>query len=239
MTLLVCPRQAVRLPGRLPKRAPRGTRAPALLRFSPFAWAKLVFFRDAGPTEIGAFGISSPEHPLLVQDVCLVTQRASGMTVCFEDQAVADFFDRQVDLGRSPDQFARIWIHTHPGHSPLPSGTDEATFARSFGGADWSVMFILACGGTTYARLQFSAGPGGDVLLPVEIDFSRPFAAASPELWEAEYCEQVAWGAGHLESPPQPAGALFDSRETVSDPWFEDPHFQPRRPPVSWEALHD
>ena len=80
--------------------------------------------------------------------------------------SVADFFDRQIDLGRRPEQFARIWVHTHPGKSPEPSGTDEATFARVFGRSEWAFMFILARGGQAYARLRYNVGPGADVKLP-------------------------------------------------------------------------
>jgi proteasome lid subunit RPN8/RPN11 len=86
--------------------------------------------------------------------------------VAFDDTAVAEFFDEQVDAGRRPEQFARIWVHTHPGECPWPSGVDERTFADAFGHCDWSVMFILARGGQTYARLQFRAGPGAQVRWP-------------------------------------------------------------------------
>ena len=46
---------------RRPLRHPRRKRnrtLPPPLRFSPTAWAKLVYLRDAGPTEIGGFGIT-------------------------------------------------------------------------------------------------------------------------------------------------------------------------------------
>ena len=52
-------------------------------------------------------------------------------------------------------------------------------------------MFILARGGQTYARLRCSAGPGGTLILPVEIDFRRPFAAADWAAWDAEYAQSV------------------------------------------------
>ena len=42
------------------------------LRFSPYAWAKLLYLRDRGDTEVGGFGISCPEDLLLVEDVRLV-----------------------------------------------------------------------------------------------------------------------------------------------------------------------
>jgi len=161
------------------------------LRLTPFAWAKLLHLRDLGETEVGGFGVSAPGDLLLVADVQLVRQQCSPVTVKFDDSAVADYFDHQVDEGRTPEQFGRIWIHTHPGDCPRPSSTDEATFERCFGAADWAVMFILARGGQTYARLRFNAGPCGELLLPVEIDFQEPFAASDWAAWEEEYCEAV------------------------------------------------
>jgi len=174
-------------------RTPRARSTPTL-RFSPYAWAKLLFLRDAGDTEIGGFGITKLDDLLLVEDVCLVQQQCTPISVRFDDEAVADFFDRQVDQGRHPRQFARIWVHTHPCDCAQPSGTDEQTFARCFGRADWAVMFILACGGQTYTRLRFNVGPGGALEIPSEVDFSLPFAAAEQEAWQQEYHANVAGG---------------------------------------------
>ena len=139
------------------------------LRFAPTAWAKLLFLRDSGPTEVGGFGITPSADRLLVTDVQLVEQRCGPTNVAFDRHSVADYFDRQVDLGLRPDQFGRIWCHTHPDDCPLPSSTDENTFAREFGRADWAVMFILARGGQTYCRLRFNVGPGGEVEIPVTV----------------------------------------------------------------------
>ena len=161
------------------------------LRFTPYSWGKLLYLRDVGPTEVGGFGISAPGDLLLVEDFCLVDQRCTAITVQLEDTAVADFFDRQVDSGYRPDQFGRIWVHTHPGSCPLPSSTDEDTFRRCFGGTDWAVMFILAAGGATYARLQFHIGPQCRQRLQVEVDFSTEFAAASTSAWDAGYDDHV------------------------------------------------
>ena len=95
------------------------------LRFSPTAWAKLLYLRDRGQTEVGGFGIAAGDDLLRIEDVQLVRQVSSVASVVFDDEAVADFFDRQVDEGRRPQQFGRIWIHTHPGDCPQPSMTDE------------------------------------------------------------------------------------------------------------------
>jgi proteasome lid subunit RPN8/RPN11 len=162
------------------------------LRFSPAAWAKLLYLRDYGPTEVGGFGIAPAEDLLYVQEVRLVRQLCTSVSVRFDDGAVADFFDEQVDAGRRPEQFARLWLHTHPGNCPLPSATDERTLARVFGAADWAVMFIVAQEGPTYARLRFNVGPGGAAELGVAVDYGRPFAASDHANWEAEYQANVA-----------------------------------------------
>lgn len=164
------------------------------LRFAPPAWAKLLHWRDAGPTEVGGFGISSLTDPLCVEDIGLVRQTCTAASVQFEDTAVADFFERQVDLGRRPAEFGRIWIHTHPGDSPWPSNVDEETFARVFGRCNWGLMFILARGGATYARLQMSFNPDGpsiEVRLPVRIDWSRPLTSSDRAAWHEEYADCV------------------------------------------------
>jgi proteasome lid subunit RPN8/RPN11 len=88
----------------------------------------------------------------LIEDVELVRQTCDIASVAFDDQAVADYFDRQVDAGRKVCQVGRIWVHSHPGSCPQPSGKDEETFARVFGKTDWAVMFILARDGHYVAK---------------------------------------------------------------------------------------
>jgi hypothetical protein len=167
------------------------TTATPVLRFSPTAWAKLLFLRDYGETEVGGFGIAVDDDLLFVVDVQLVEQTCSWAHVAFDDESVADFFDAQVDLDRKPEQFARIWVHTHPGDCPQPSLTDEQTFERVFGRSDWAVMFILAQQGQTYARLRFNVGPGGAIQIPVQVDYSRQFSGSEMDAWEQEYLVNV------------------------------------------------
>jgi hypothetical protein len=167
----------------------------------------------------------------------LVRQLCTEITVKFEDAAVADYFDDQVDHGRVPEEFARIWIHTHPGSSPFPSSTDEETFTRSFGQADWAIMFILARGGRTYARMRFCAGPGGEVVLPVEVDFGRPFAASAANTWEAEYHASVTiepvWFEGTRAIPARDSQMELSHRDDWLWPAYAfdvPPSFWPREP---------
>lgn len=146
-----------------------------------------MFLRDVGETEIGGFGISRAGDLLYVEEVVLIPQRSSVVSVAFEDLAVAEFFEDQVARGHPPREFARIWIHTHPGQCPRPSGTDEETFDRVFGSCDWALMFILARHGATYARLQWNVGPRGAMELPVTVDYARPFPASDEVAWQDEY----------------------------------------------------
>ena len=151
---------------------PRGERFEPRLTFSPLAWLKFQFLCHVGPTEVAAFGLSSEFDPLYLDDVLVLKQRATVATVGFDDTAVADLFDRMADAQIPPARFARVWLHTHPGASVEPSGTDEETFARVFGDCDWSVMAILGRTGRCSARLSFRAGPGGSLPLTPCVDWS-------------------------------------------------------------------
>ena len=135
--------------------------------------------------------MASESHPpvelLYVEDIRLVQQTCTSITVAFDDSAVAEFFDEQIDSGRRPEQFGRIWIHTHPGDSAQPSHVDEDTFKRVFGPCDWAVMFIIAREGETYSRLRFRAGPGGAFEIPVRVDFETNFSGSDFEAWAEEY----------------------------------------------------
>jgi len=182
-----------------------------------------LFLRDYGETEVGGFGISADNDPLLIEDVQIVQQDCSFTHVEFDDESVADFFDGQVDAGRRPEQFARIWIHTHPGDCPEPSMTDEETFARVFGRSDWAVMFILAINGRSYARVRFNVGPGGEEELRVQVDYSRPFAGSDRESWEVEYLDNIQT----LESVPVTFRSLeqgISSTERPDAEWYESWH---------------
>ena len=213
--------QRTKSPGTSPKRVPwrdeqLTTRRPGRphLRFTPYAWAKLVWFRDHGDTEIGGFGITPAPAPgenlLLIEDFVPVTQQASAVSVEFDDAAVADFFDQQVDAGRRPEQFLRVWLHTHPGDSAEPSFVDEETFERVFGRCDWAIMAIVGRGGQTYGRLRFGVGPGGEGKVHVEVDYGVAFAGSDHAAWEAEYDATVHRQALPFEFGPADEASMFE-----------------------------
>jgi len=149
--------------------------------------------------EVGGFAVSAADDLTYIEDFVTVKQEVSGAGVEFDDDAVADFFDDQVDAGRKPEQFARVWCHTHPGSGVTPSSVDEETFERVFGECHWAVMMILGRNGETSARLRFNVGPGGQVALPVQVDYTKVFGGSSQAEWTEEYDRNVhkeVWAGG-------------------------------------------
>lgn len=204
------------------RRGKRSLPQPSL-RFSPDAWAKLLYVRDRGDTEIGGFGLSDVDDPLRIIDVLMVKQRTTAVTVAFDDEAVANLYDDLVDAGVNPSRFSRVWLHSHPGNCPLPSSTDEETFCRAFGRTDWAVMAIIARNDATYARLSFHVGPGGALEIPVHVDYERPFEGADWEAWEREY-------VGHVVVATNP---ISKSQELREDPFLTQPAYN------LWDWEHD
>ena len=59
------------------------------LRFSPTAWAKLLYFRDKSPNEVGGFGITAPDDLLFIEELITVKQEVTCVSVKFDDEAVS------------------------------------------------------------------------------------------------------------------------------------------------------
>jgi proteasome lid subunit RPN8/RPN11 len=211
------PRRLLRRPRETRRRSKRRPR----LRFSPTAWAKLLFLRDRGPTEVGGFGIAPYADLLYVEDIRLVQQTCTSISVAFDDSAVAEFFDEQIDSGSRPEQFGRIWIHTHPGDSAQPSHVDEDTFKRVFGPCDWAVMFIIAREGETYCRLRFRAGPGGAFEIPVRVDFETNFSGSDFEAWAEEYDTTIRKAEFAFARPPQLGSGVGLTAAADADDLFD------------------
>ena len=189
------------------------------LRFAPLAWLKWQYLCHAGPTEVAGFAVSAAHDPLYVEEILVIEQRATAVTVAFDDKAIAELFDRMTDLEIAPHRFARLWLHSHPGASAAPSSVDEATFSRVFGPCDWSVMAILSRTSATYARLQFNAGPSGSLELPIVADWQAwPRCLANSSLdthvmqWQEEYERCVHPMPFHYPEllPEEPTEVLSD-----------------------------
>ena len=50
---------------------------------------------------------------------------------------------------------------------------------------------LVARRGKRFARLRFNAGPKGEMLIPVEVDYSVPFEGSDHESWKREYAANI------------------------------------------------
>lgn len=196
------------------------------LQFSPYAWAKLLYFRDAGNTEVGMYGITPTEDPMLITDVRLVKQECTGATVELDTEDSGKFVERMLDEGLAPWQCQNIWIHTHPGNCPEPSGTDKDNFKKNFSHPNWAVFFILANGGQTWCEVQFNVGPTCRVTCEHSVVYEGNFRGTDKEAWQEEYKKNVTKQKWNFKTPtmgyvmPKKSDnkdELFASMERASD----------------------
>lgn len=162
-----------------------------VLRISPFAFAKMVFWRNCGDTEVAAYATTKTRDPLFITDFRLIKQECTGITFDLNTDDLAEDVERTLDDGLCPWQTHNILCHSHPGNSPGPSGTDEANFAKAFSRPDWAIMLIIAQDSSTYCRLKLNVGPGIEKLLKVQVDFSQDFPASDHKAWGKEYQSKV------------------------------------------------
>ncbi|RLD68823.1 MAG: hypothetical protein DRI98_11365 [Bacteroidetes bacterium] len=169
---------------------------------TPYVWAKLVYMRDKGNTEVGGFAVSKLEDPLYVEDFFLVPQEASQAFVSFDDEGIAEFQEEMLEQEKHPCQCTRIWIHTHPSHFSTPSSLDEETFQESFGNQDWSVMFILDRSNGFSCRLQTKINKEINYSFEIdtEIDWSCSFKETNHKSWDLEYKRCVKETAPSFET---------------------------------------
>jgi len=75
------------------------------------------------------------------------------------------------------------------GRGVIPRPTPP--FQRVFGKCEWAVMCIIAQDNKTYTRLRFNVGPGGQILIPLQVDYSQSFGSTDKDSWEAEYMANI------------------------------------------------
>ncbi|MCK5605030.1 Mov34/MPN/PAD-1 family protein, partial [Candidatus Pacearchaeota archaeon] len=161
------------------------------LRFAPDAYAKLIWMRDRGPTEVAGYCTTATEDPLLVTDLRLIKQKCNDVHFELDPDDTVEDVERTLDMGLSPWATHNILCHSHPGNSPKPSGNDEDNFQKAFSRPNWAIMLIIAKNGSTYCRLKMNTAPGVEKLLKVTVDWSVPFGASDTKAWEEEYKAKV------------------------------------------------
>lgn len=201
-------------------------------------YLKLQFLCHKADVEVGGYGVAFDKSNLLyVDDFQMVKQRSTVASMVFDDTGLAEYFEVMSENGFEPNQFARLWFHTHPEMSANPSHTDETTFSDKFSDCSWAVMAILSKTNDTTARLKANvAGVALNEEIPWEVDWralpklitATPLDVLVPS-WEAElekYIEKPSFrsynasgysGVGHYGySHGNNSHYRFDSGDDVS-----------------------
>jgi hypothetical protein len=157
----------------------------------------MMYMRDKGSTEVSGFALTDEKDEYLVIDFIMPKQECGAATTEMSAEGLVEMFDKLSGppkfggMGLSPSRYGRIWIHTHPGFSSEPSGTDWATFRQTFGGKDWAIMFILSNERAATCILQIEDVPGAYFRIPWGVDWDYAFAGTNFEAWDKEYDDKV------------------------------------------------
>jgi len=213
-------------------------RSKPRFRLSPYVRAKIGYFLDLGDTEISFFGITKEDDPMAVIDIWLPDQACTSCSTVMDDDSIANWMDDMAMAGYHPDRYSCVWMHTHPGDGPNPSGTDEDTFAKVFGRKSLAVMYILARGGRDYCRIQWNHQlngglVGSDEVIQTEIDWSLPFGASDHAAWDEDFKRVVehrstvivggnggSWNS-QVGMPRVPSAAYGSQYDSSYEEWWE------------------
>lgn len=124
-------------------------------------------------TEVSALGICTG-NTLNVTDLLIPKQNCSVGHTEMDDEDVANETVRlAVEEKIEPLFCNRIWIHTHPGNSPSPSGKDWETFSHLVDCGGWAVMLIFAKDSSYFCRLGYKMGDRKQMVeVPVRMNLS-------------------------------------------------------------------
>ena len=163
------------------------------VRFSTLAYRKYMWGLKKSNNEIGFYGISSVDDPLYIEDLSIPKQEVSGATFEFDDEGVAAHLYEWRKKGKTTAECCRIMLHTHPGDSCTPSGTDESEFVRVYGEYPWSLMIIMGQSGKMYARYRQKEPVVFSAVIPVVVEFEVPGVGDElVEGWDKQYNDRVS-----------------------------------------------
>lgn len=125
------------------------------IKFTPYAWSLLSALCREADTEIGCYGVTNRNDPLLIENLFVPEQVCNEIYNDFDTSYIANNLVGFINQGYKIQDVQRIWIHTHPqGMGATPSHTDEETFSRIFTGVSHGAMVILSKRGDFYGRIK-------------------------------------------------------------------------------------
>ena len=145
----------------------------AAYKFSPTAYAKVVWLLRNVKDETAAMGIVDPNNKWRIIDIEIVEQESSACEV--ELLNLPDFALEMEQRGYDMEQCMRVWIHTHPGASCTPSNTDETTFDNLLSAYPYFGMIIFGRELDAYAKVGYRVGPPCNVEVKVKVDWDTNF----------------------------------------------------------------
>lgn len=220
-------------------------------RFSPYAYQKVIYMRDKGGTEVSGFCITDPDDKDLITDFQLVKQTCTSVTTEMDKEGLSDFVTNMAEQDIAPSECMRVWLHTHPGSSPSPSGTDEKTFGELLASFPYIVMLIIARGGAKFGRIGFTQGCGGYADVDWDVDWAVPAEITDFEEWDAEYeafiseevIETRISSSGYSHRPQTAYQTNFDfidwSKRGLQEDMVEEDYFRDVTESFDFDSLED
>lgn len=202
-----------------------------MLIFNELAWAKLLWFRDHcceanygedsksnSFDEVSLMGISAGEDGnklIQIKNVICIPQEVSSGNTEIDDDSLADYFDMmREDHNISAKRCGRIWIHTHPGQSPVPSSVDHETYNKFFNAQDFNAMFIISQQDNYSCHVRYDSVCG-----MVSDPASRCFVVVGGEKYDMR---DILTIHKKLEESKIPNKFLYNRYNKYHDAWLEE-----------------
>lgn len=117
---------------------------PFDLVISMEAYSKIMGYTRVAQTEITGFAdvtLEAEHKRVVVGEVYLLEQEATGAHVQMDEEAVSDFNLQMIKKGVT--QLPRLWWHSHVNMEAFFSGTDVATYTETLQNDSWAIALVV------------------------------------------------------------------------------------------------
>jgi len=161
---------------------------PSLL-LSGQAYLKMKYCAHNFPTEVGGFCEAFENQPFQIATAKILPQESTAASIDFTDDGIVAYMEDGAEKFKGDlNRFFRVWWHTHPGMSAVPSSTDMATFYSLTRTLPWVIMLIVGTEQGISARYG-TIVDGIFLHVPMTVDVKWDLHIY--EDWDKEYAENV------------------------------------------------